>query len=215
MPDNGDTYQSFVDTYDAKSDEMGWHVPGVIFGLMYLHLRPGQTLLDIGIGTGLGSARFHKAGLEVHGLDKSPSMLERCRDKDLAASLVQHDLADVPWPLETESFHHAVSIGVLHFFGNLNDLFSEAARLVKPGGIFGFDFFEYDSEACKGYRKVQSGVYSRHDPDYGGKVYRHKESYIFSLLKQAGFTLLDSTELLASWEKDSYFRIITAQRHDA
>ncbi|MDH4157762.1 MAG: class I SAM-dependent methyltransferase [candidate division Zixibacteria bacterium] len=212
MSKNADTYQSFVDTYDSRSDEMGWHVPGVIFGLMYMHLRPGQTLLDVGIGTGLGSVRFHKAGLVVHGLDNSSSMLDRCREKGLTAGLVHHDLADLPWPFENESFHHAVSIGVLHFFGDLTSLFSEVSRLVKPGGIFGFDFFEHATEVNKGYRKVQSGVYSRHDPHYGGKVYRHKESYILGLLAGTGFSVLDDTELLASWEKESCFRIITARK---
>ena len=214
MPKNTDYYESFVETYDAKSDEMGWHVPGVIFGLMYLHLRRGQSLLDIGIGTGLGSVRFHKAGLKVHGLDNSVSMLDRCREKDFAADLVHHDAADVPWPFENEGFHHAVCIGVLHFFGDLQDMFSEVSRLVKPGGIFGFDFFEHSSEVCKGFRKVQSGVYSRYDPHYGGKVYRHKESYIFNLLAQTGFTVLDDTELVSTWKKESCFRVIIARKQD-
>jgi predicted TPR repeat methyltransferase len=214
MPKNADSYQSFVDTYDAKSEEMGWHVPGVVFGLMYMHLYPRQTLLDIGIGTGLGSLRFHKAGLEIHGLDNSPSMLECCREKELAASLIEHDLTDVPWPYETESFHHVVSIGVTHFFGDLADLFSEAARVLKPGGIFGFDFFEYAPETSKGYRKVQGGVYSRHDPDYGGKVYRHRGSYVLGLLNQTGFGVLDDTELLKSGEKECCFRIITARKQE-
>ena len=70
-----------VAVYDKQAEVSGWFGPEVVFGLAYTHVHPGQTILDIGIGTGLGSVLFRKAGLKIHGMDISPEMLDTCRRK--------------------------------------------------------------------------------------------------------------------------------------
>jgi len=75
--------EQYADVYDEKSVESGWYGPAVLFGLMYAHVHPGQALLDLGIGTGLGSELFHKAGLRITGIDESVSMLAQCKRKKL------------------------------------------------------------------------------------------------------------------------------------
>jgi len=102
--------------YDEKAQATGWQGPAVVFGLAFKYTEPGQTLLDIGIGTGLGSALFHKAGLNVIGMDISEEMLEVCRNKGFAAGLVCHDLTVSPYPFGDASCDHAVSTGVFQFF---------------------------------------------------------------------------------------------------
>jgi len=62
--------------YDRKAEQYDWRGPEVAFGLSYAFVSPGQSLLDIGIGTGLSSILFHKARLGVHGMDLSAEMLE-------------------------------------------------------------------------------------------------------------------------------------------
>ena len=64
-------------TYDDEAEGTGWLAPEVAFGMTYTYVQPGQSILDIGIGTGLGSVLFQKAGLEVYGMDISPQMLDR------------------------------------------------------------------------------------------------------------------------------------------
>ena len=39
--------------YDDEAEVTGWFGPEVVFGLAYMHLFPGQSILEIGIGTGL------------------------------------------------------------------------------------------------------------------------------------------------------------------
>ena len=57
--------------------------------------------LDIGIGTGLGSVLFRKAGLIVHGMDNDPAMIEACRSKGFS-DLLLHDLNKPPYPYNSE-----------------------------------------------------------------------------------------------------------------
>lgn len=83
MDDESGRQGSLVDNeYDKKIKEYGWVGSEIAFGLAYEYTSPGQTILDIGIGTGLGSVLFHKAGMVVYGLDNSEAMLDICRGKD-------------------------------------------------------------------------------------------------------------------------------------
>lgn len=104
-------------------------------------LKPGARLLDIGSGVG-GPARFaaNEAGADVTGIDLTQSYV------DIAASLskrtgmtdrthfVQGSALDMPFA--DASFDAAM---ILHVGMNLPDkkkLMSEAARVLKPGGVF-------------------------------------------------------------------------------
>ncbi|RWE30458.1 MAG: methyltransferase domain-containing protein [Mesorhizobium sp.] len=106
-----------------------------------LGLKPGARLLDIGSGIG-GPARFvaNNAGVDVTGIDLTQSYV------DIATSLskrtgmadkthfVQGSALDMPFA--DASFDVAM---ILHVGMNLPDkakLMSEAARVLKPGGVF-------------------------------------------------------------------------------
>jgi len=127
-----------ADTYDEEAATVNWRGPLLVFGLMADFLRPGQTILDIGIGTGLGSEPFSRAGLRVTGMDISDSMLAVCKKKGLATLLVQHDLTEFPYPFDDRSFDHVISTGVFQFFPDINTIFGEVARVLKDGGCFAF-----------------------------------------------------------------------------
>jgi ubiquinone/menaquinone biosynthesis C-methylase UbiE len=67
--------------YDNMSMRVENHGHEVLFGLAYEYLSPGDTVLDVGIGTGLSTYLFYKAGLRVYGVDGSETMLDICRKK--------------------------------------------------------------------------------------------------------------------------------------
>ncbi len=137
MDQNEKQKRAMVDAYDDEAEATGWYGPEVAFGLAYAYVRPGQSLLDIGIGTGLGSVLFRKAGLKVHGMDVSREMLDGCRGKGFT-DLKLHDLEKTPYPYDSESMDHAICLGVLNFFSNLSPIFQETARILQKGGLFVF-----------------------------------------------------------------------------
>lgn len=74
-------YRLTARLYDAISAEPVYR-PGRLHGIQALDLRPGQTVLDVGCGTGLNlpplMERLGPTG-RVVGLDSSPAMLARAR----------------------------------------------------------------------------------------------------------------------------------------
>ncbi len=44
-----------VRIYDQEAKATGWLGPEITFGLTYTYVNAGDRLLDLGIGTGLGS----------------------------------------------------------------------------------------------------------------------------------------------------------------
>ncbi len=131
-------HDQFAGDYDRQVQEYHCFAADVLFGLAFEYIQPGERLLDIGIGTGLSASPFIKAGLHVFGMDASAEMLKICRSKNTAISLKQFDIRNQPLPYGDGSIDHVVSCGVLHFFGDLDCIFAQVARVIQTGGTFAF-----------------------------------------------------------------------------
>ena len=125
-----DQIDEMITAYDEEAEATGWYGPEVAFGLTYAHVQTGQSMLDIGIGTGLGSILFLKAGLEIHGIDISPQMLDVCRSKGFS-SLHLHDLSKTPYPFDSDTIDHAVCTGV---FARADSCQIDIARVIDCNG---------------------------------------------------------------------------------
>jgi predicted TPR repeat methyltransferase len=123
--------------YDRQASANHWY-PEAIFGLCYEYMRPGQRLLDVGTGTGLAAQPFARAGVQVYGFDAAAEMLALCAAKGIMADLKQHDLCALPWPYEAGWFDWVIACGVLHFVADLEPVFHEVDRLLRPDGVFAF-----------------------------------------------------------------------------
>src|SRR5512142_151959 len=127
-----------ADQYDEQARTSNWLGSEVVFGLAYEFIKPGESVLDIGIGSGLSSILFHRAGLRVFGLDGSAEVLQVCAAKHFTAELKLHDLRDLPLPYPDGFADHLVCIAVLNSFKDLAPLFHEFARIVDRQGILAF-----------------------------------------------------------------------------
>jgi predicted TPR repeat methyltransferase len=202
--------------YESQAAETDWHGHEILFGLMYEFIKPDKTLLDIGIGTGLSSFLFHKAGLQVSGFDNSAEMLEGCKSKRFSGEIIKHDLRDVPFPYETDSFDNIISLAVLNFFADLEPVIKEAARILKSKGIFGFTVEEKKSGQESQYTiRINSGLDQDRGP-FKVVMYRHSDEHISTLLENVGFVVLKDFEFLADQYPEQgievYLKVYIAQQ---
>lgn len=179
-----------ADHYDDEAEACGWLGPAAAFSLASMYVEAGQTIQDIGIGTGLGSMPFHRAGLRVIGMDISDDMLDACRKKECAARLVRHDLTVTPFPFGDASCNHAVSTGVFQFFEDLEPVFREVGRILRNGGVFVFVTGDRNPE------EEATVVVGAECTGTGSPVtmYRHTIDEVNGWLGGNGFHLIDTLE---------------------
>ncbi len=104
----------------------------------------GDRILDAGCGRGQYAAWLRERGAAVVGLDASPGMLAAARERladdgadgsggDLLG-LLQGDLA-APLPLAADAVDGVLSVLVLGYVEDWKPVFTEVARVLRPGGF--------------------------------------------------------------------------------
>ena len=87
-------------------------------------------VLDVGAGQGALSAKLRDAGFDVSACELHPEIFKcdrvECREADHTESL----------PYDDAAFDAAVAVEVAEHLANPDRLFAEAARVLKPGGLF-------------------------------------------------------------------------------
>jgi len=201
MPSAHDRYAKDYDEQIRKAD---CHLADVLFGMSCEFVKTGDRLLDVGIGTGMSSALFRRAGLRVFGIDGSAKMLEVCRRKDIAERLVLQDIATLPWPYEGRTFAHVISCGVFHFIADLDGIFSEMAR-IQTGGVLAFT-------TMRAARLQPGKDVRRKRTEDGIDVYSHSAEYIRQLLRRYRFA---QDKEMVVFTGGSRFSVVVARRAKA
>jgi ubiquinone/menaquinone biosynthesis C-methylase UbiE len=124
-------YARWAPTYDAMDDRLDLDLLDASPRLRAL--VPNARVVDLGCGTGRIGAWLHThRARELVGVDVSSEMLERATARELYAQTV---LAPVTATgLEAGSFDGAISSMVLDHVADLAGFFTEAHRLLRPGG---------------------------------------------------------------------------------
>jgi malonyl-CoA O-methyltransferase len=102
-----------------------------------LHGQRFHSTLELGCGTGKNTVFLAEIAERVHALDFSEGMLEKARLK-LTTDNVRFSMADLTlrWPCEDAAHDLIVCDLVLEHIKDLNHIFAEAARTLRPRGWF-------------------------------------------------------------------------------
>jgi predicted TPR repeat methyltransferase len=184
--DMNDYYKETAKNYDNQVKEYDSYSHDALFGMSFDYVKANQKILDLGIGTGLASIHFSKIGLNVYGLDISEDMLNVCREKSFAEELKLHNLSTDKIPYDDNYFNLIICSGVFHFLGDLKNVFSDVARVIKKGGIFAFTISPSEEE----------NEYSKQMTSWGVPIYKHSLNYIKKLLNINEMRILKEQRLL-------------------
>jgi SAM-dependent methyltransferase len=92
--------------------------------------QPGDSLLDVGCGTGWFTRRAAADDLQVTGLDPNPDWLDYARaHSSPALNWVEGDARDLPFA--DASFDHVLSIAALCFVDDERQAVAEAVRVAR------------------------------------------------------------------------------------
>jgi SAM-dependent methyltransferase len=167
--------------------------------------RPGSAVLDLACGAGRHAAELESAGARVTGLDLSPAMLHRARQRTQAL-LVRGDMRALPF--RAGSFGLVVnlftSFGYFRSDAEHGQVLRQVALVLEPGGRFILDYL--NAEQVR--RTLRRGSEEISDGDVGARVRRR--------FSEEGLYVVKEIELRA--ENRSFqerVRLFTAQELEA
>jgi ubiquinone/menaquinone biosynthesis C-methylase UbiE len=121
-----DWYESLFAHYPDE-DQPGAHLAQL--------LGPGPArCIDLGCGTGLAAVALARHGWEVVGIDLSADQLRVAENRCVAR--VRGDVHTLPFA--SNSIDHAVSMFVHTDVDDFTAVVGEAARVLRPGGVFAY-----------------------------------------------------------------------------
>ncbi len=130
-------------TFDEKLvGALRYHVPEEMQALVAAQGRRLSNILDLGCGTGLSGVHLKPLGSRLTGVDLSPRMLEKARERGLYDRLIEADiedfLADAQDAYGRERYDLVAAADLLIYFGDLAPFFARLAARIEPQGLFAF-----------------------------------------------------------------------------
>ena len=127
-----ETYDQGAVDYDAIMKRY-WHIEREPL-IASLQLKPGQTVLDAAVGTGLNLSAYPE-GVHVVGVDLSEKMLDEARKKRVSADITFKvaDMCKLDFP--DNSFDAAASGFTLCVVNDPVIALKEILRVTKPGAF--------------------------------------------------------------------------------
>ena len=128
-------YNNWSTTYDSDENRTR-DLDRIVTEKTLANLRY-KSILEIGCGTGKNTRLLSEIGENVHAIDFSEGMISLARKK-LKSSNVTFSVADIthPWHCDNASVDLVVCNLVLEHIEDLSFIFSEAFRVLVPGGHF-------------------------------------------------------------------------------
>ena len=178
----GEYVKQLFDGYADKFDqhlvsELQYQTPDLLYTAVTREIGSciGRQLsvLDFGCGTGLCGPLFREAAHTLIGVDLSPKMLEKARERAVYDELVEGDVtAIVSSP--GKAYDLILAADVFVYIGDLVQVFSVCRSALSPGGMFAFSI-ETSNEGDT-YVLRSSGRYA------------HSVEYIRRLAAEAGLS---------------------------
>lgn len=184
-------FDQYAQTFDSHLvDKLRYNDPEKLTSLLLQYRTSSDvkwTVLDLGCGTGLAGAAIAPHAREIVGVDLSANMLDKARTRGLYARLVQQDLLAMMRNEASASYDLMIAADVLVYLGKLDELMSEAQRLLRPHGLLAFSV-----ESLDALRDIAASERVDYRLNATGR-YAHSIDYLNRVACGAGFDVLTAT----------------------
>ena len=129
-------YDDWAQSYDDDLASWSYQAPAVVADTMVTRAPAGESVLDVGCGTGLVGRALRARGFagRLLGIDISAASLEVARECGAYDSLERADLQE-RLAFDDDSVDAVVCVGVMTYLPDVEAVWREYARVARPGGL--------------------------------------------------------------------------------
>jgi predicted TPR repeat methyltransferase len=129
-------YDGWARTYDDDLTSWSYQAPTVVADIVIARHASARSVLDVGCGTGLVGRALRDRGYtgRLVGLDLSHESLDIARQGGAYDALEQADLQQ-RLGVEDDSHDAVVCVGVMTYLPDVEAVWRELARVVRPEGL--------------------------------------------------------------------------------
>ncbi len=171
-------FDDYAPRFDAHLTEaLDYRAPALIAEALEL-AAPGRrfaSALDIGCGTGLMGEAVRDRVDHLTGVDLSPGMIARARERALYDALFAAEATSFLQGSPRGAFDCILAADALCYFGDLRPIFDACGRALADGGLLAFSIETFEDD---GYRLR------------GTMRFAHARAYVEAVARKAGFRLM-------------------------
>lgn len=181
-------YDNWSTTYDADQN-LTRDLDQTVTKETLMRLRC-KSIVEIGCGTGKNTLLLSQIAQTVYAVDFSAAMIEKAKEKvnSVNVTFITADITN-RWICSNESIDLITCNLVLEHIKDLSKIFSEASRVLVPGGYF----FICELHPFRQYRGTQAN-FQRNQEVIEIPAFIHHLSDFFHAAKNFGFRLEDFNE---------------------
>jgi predicted TPR repeat methyltransferase len=142
-------FDGYAARFDAHLvDNLGYRAPALIAGALE-STAPGRRFasgLDLGCGTGLMGEALRGRVDRLTGVDLSPAMIAKARERGVYDRLIVGDAAELLKSGPPGAFDLIVAADSLVYIGDLAPLFAGVAAALAAAGLFAFSVETFEDE---------------------------------------------------------------------
>ena len=175
-------YDNYAASYDRKLvNSLRYQCPQLIRAALERHCQGKVAILDLGCGTGLCGQAVRAMATHLDGVDLSPQMIAKARQRDIYNELTVGDL----YPFlekKANRYDVIVAAGVFEHIGDPRHVFQATFGALRDSGLF---IFTAEDNPTRELSVNSSGYYM------------HGQAYLAERATQCGFAVsaLESTTL--------------------
>jgi predicted TPR repeat methyltransferase len=171
-------YERFADSFDNILAGLEYQAPQLLTDQLAAEpeYQTGRAhILDAGCGTGLCGPLLRSSARRLVGVDLSPAMLDKARERGLYDDLQESELCQF-MSAHPGEFDVVVLADTLEYFGDLEEIFAVGCGTLRPGGLLLCSLEAMlEDKAGAGYQLQPHGRYC------------HSARYVRDTVLQAGF----------------------------
>lgn len=172
---------------------------GYEHALQLLNLKPNQTLLDVGCGTGYFSDLAHKQQINVTGIDASEAFIEQAKQRNSAITFSTGEMEELPFA--DNSFDVVCGFNSFQYAADMKHALLDAKRVLHSDGklvvmIWGN---KDDCEAIT-YLDAIGSLLPPPPPGAGGPFALSENQLLERTLEDVGFEILNNDDIDAIWD---------------